>query len=240
MPKKIPSIRTFLAVPSIVAITGGFASSAIITSYFDNSGKSIDFISEKWAKSIAAVAGMKIETVGAEKIDTSRTYVIVSNHQSHMDTICLYATCPVPVRMLAKQELSKIFIFGRAMDKAGHIWITRDKSKKTDFSKLIHQVDRLKKASRSVVVFAEGSRCKDGKIQPFKKGAFKIAKHFNLPILPVAIDGTHKILPAKSFDIMKGQVKVTYNEVLETENYEIEELMEKSHGAIESCLNDNK
>ncbi len=233
---KIPNPRTIFSTPAIIALTGFFSSTAIVSLIFNKSGSGADFCAVNWSKSVARSVGMKVTSRGLENVDTSKTYVMVSNHQSHMDTIALYVTSPVPIRMLAKAELAKIPIFGRAMDRAGHIWITRDKSKKTDFKKLLNQVQRLKKFNRSLVVFAEGTRSLDGKIQPFKSGAFKIAKHFNLPIIPITIKGTHEILPAKTLRFSKGDVNVIFHKKIESNDSAVEELSERCHKIIADAL----
>lgn len=236
MSKNIPNLRTAITFPLIVLDAAFFALASILFSYTKKAEPFIDFCTVSWAKIIGWLAGMKVSKVGDEKIDRNRTYVMVSNHQSHMDTIALYITSPVPIRMLAKAELFKIPIFGRAMAKAGHIKIFRDKNRKTDFNRLIQGVENLKKSKQTVMVFAEGTRSSKPGLQSFKSGAFIIAKKFDLPILPVTIIGTGKILPAKTLTMYSGDVKVTYHDPIEVTDIEVEELKEKTHQVIGSIL----
>ena len=231
-PKKFPNPRTLFAVLITLLVTALSGTCAILVSYLDKTGRSIDWISENWSRGVAWAAGMKVEVQGLENVDPTQTYVVVSNHQSHMDTIALYCTSPVPLRMLAKASLFRIPIFGRAMARAGHIQVYRDKKTGTDFSKMLSQVEGLKKGNRSIMVFAEGTRSLDGMVAPFKKGAFAIASHFELPILPVAICGTRDILPAKQVSFKGGKVKVIYYPAISVDESNMETVREQTHATI--------
>lgn len=237
---QLPTFRTIVAIPGIFLTTGLAGFSAIVMSFLTRFTGAIDRISYIWASSVASVCGMKVRGQGMENIDPSLTYVVVSNHQSHMDTIALYCTSPVPLRMLAKASLFKIPVFGQAMARAGHIRIMRDKKAKTDFSRLLDQVETLKSAHRSIMVFAEGTRSPDGVVGPFKHGAFAIAQHFQLPILPVTIDGTHRILPARSLRFRAGTVRVSYHEPFEPGADSIKDLQARTRSVVTGPLEQDR
>ena len=236
MRKNLPNLRTFIVFPFVVLDTVFFAMLAILSSYTKKAGPRIDFCAITWSRILGRLAGMKVTKIYDDKIDVNRTYVMVSNHQSHLDTTALYISSPVPIRMLAKAELFKIPIFGRSLYKGGYIKISRGKDKKTDFGKLMKSVEKLKNANQTVMVFAEGTRNQKGGLQPFKSGAFIIAKKFGLPILPVTIIGTSKVLPAKTLTLIPGKVQVTFHEPIEIEDLEVEELQEKTHQVVGSIL----
>jgi 1-acyl-sn-glycerol-3-phosphate acyltransferase len=222
-------------MPWVGASTGLFASLSFFSTFVDSTGKSADLFTRAWAETIKTAAMMKMSTEGLDRFDPKRTYVVVSNHQSHMDTIVLFNTSPVPLRMLAKQELFSIPILGPAMKRVGHIEIDRSK-KGSDFDSLMKQVERLKQRRQSVMVFAEGSRSQDGTLKSFKRGAFIIAEKYGLPILPVAIHGTKDILPAKSLDMSSGKVTVAYHAPIEPEGKTVQELSEQTWKVIAESL----
>ena len=229
---KIPTPRTIAAVPVIIYSTAIFGSVAIVSSYVDKKGVVGQWCTLGWAEVLRRAAGMNLSVSGIERVDPNRTYVVVSNHQSHMDTVALYCSSPVALRMLAKDSLFRIPIFGRAMKNLGHIVIYRGKGKKTDFDRLYQQVRGLISRNHSVMVFAEGSRSQDKRMQPFKAGAFTIAHRFDLPILPVTIDGTFDILEPHTVQFHTGNVKITYHDPIETAGKSVEDLVNQTHDAI--------
>lgn len=232
----LPNFRTVICVPVILGATCLFSTMAIVFSLFDKKGRSIDFCAYHWGRTIAWITGMKITAHGRKNVNAAQSYMVVTNHQSHMDTIAIFCSCPVPTRMLAKASLFKIPIFGQALARAGHIKVNRGPGKKTDFSKLLSQVERLRKNGRSVVVFAEGTRSVSGEVAPFKLGAFHIAKQYDLPILPITIKDTKKVLPAKTLRFSSGAVHMVFHPPFMPGEKSAEELAvfvrEKIAGAI--------
>ena len=239
MKKQSLSIREHLAFPSILLATGVASSGCLLTSPLDKSGKIYDLITKNWARFVARAAGMKVSAVNVDIVDRERTYVVIANHQSHMDVIALTHTSPVPLRMLAKDDLFSIPVFGPALKRSGHIAVHRGRQHHTHVSDLFGDIERLIQAKRSIMVFPEGSRSLDGHIGSFKKGAFVIARHFELPILPIAISGTREILPSKSIKFHAGHARLVYHQPIETGDINLEKLIEKTHQTLEKTLAQN-
>jgi 1-acyl-sn-glycerol-3-phosphate acyltransferase len=139
------------------------------------------------------------------------------NHQSNFDIPVLLGCLPVQFRWLAKTELFKIPIFGRAMRGAGYVEIDRF-NRESAFAS-IEEAARKMKNGVSVMIFPEGTRSRDGNIRPFKKGGFIMALDSGAPIVPIVIQGTWPIMAKSSLRINPGAVTMEIGEPIETTGY---------------------
>jgi len=177
---------------------------------------------------------VKVKVKG--KFSKKQSFVIVANHQSYYDIFILYGWIRRDIKWVMKQELNKIPGLNFGSRAIGHIFIDRSSAKAA--LKSIAEAKAVLKDGICVVFFPEGSRSTTGEIGKFKKGAFKTALDLGLPILPVTIKGTNKIMPANTFDIFPGKVEMIIHEPLEIDNYtyeNVEELMEKVRDIIVSA-----
>jgi 1-acyl-sn-glycerol-3-phosphate acyltransferase len=237
----VPTPRSLIAVPGVVLATGFFAALQLLASLLDSTGRASDAIARAWARAIARVCGLSVKARGAEGVPADRTCVIVCNHQSHLDTIALLLTSPVPMRMLAKASLFRIPFLGWSMARMGHVPIARERADAAVLLRLRVAVERLIRRGQSVVVFAEGSRGEGDDLRPFKKGAFHLARTFGLPIVPVAIDGTGKVLPARTLRFRGGPARVTYLAPIEPTggdgaDREVDDLLAETRARIAAAL----
>jgi 1-acyl-sn-glycerol-3-phosphate acyltransferase len=129
------------------------------------------------------------------------------NHQGNFDILALFAGLPVQFRWLAKEELFRIPLFGFAMRRTGYIPVDRSDHKKAIRS--MAEAARRIRAGTSVIVFPEGTRSLDGQLLPFKKGGFVLAIDAAAPIVPVAIHGSHDVMPKHSRWIRGGRIRVS-------------------------------
>lgn len=199
-----------LAQCRIVLATIGWGNLAVILILLGFTGPVIDRITRRWARAVARAAGMTVTATGLARVDPAQTYVVVVNHRSHLDTVALYLTCPVPLRMLAKAVLFQIPVFGWAMRLSGHLPVERERTGRRTATIMRH-FERLRAAGRSLCVFPEGIRQREGTLGDFKMGAFAIAVAGRLPILPVSIEGTRRILPPKQLRFTPGVARVRYH-----------------------------
>ncbi len=181
-------LRTALIILYVIPATAVFSIIAIIVSFFSRTGNSVHIIARIWSKSILFVSGIKGEVQGLANIDPSRSYIYMSNHRSNFDIPVLLGCLPIQFRWLAKAELFKIPIFGRAMLGAGYVRI--DRSNRESAFKSIDEVAAKMKNGVSVMIFPEGTRSEDGNLRPFKKGGFIMAVDSGVPIVPVILQGT--------------------------------------------------
>lgn len=164
------------------------------------------------------IAGIKINVIGKENVPKDRPVIFVSNHFSHLDIGCLCYSLPHNLHYIGKKELIWTPVVGWYMWVAGHIFI--DRSNKRKAVKSISKAAQKINSGKSVVVFAEGTRSKTGKVEAFKKGAFHLAMEAAVDIVPVSIKGTYQVWKSGSFKISPGKVTVEIGKPVPHQNYD--------------------
>jgi 1-acyl-sn-glycerol-3-phosphate acyltransferase len=191
-----------------------------------------------WAWLNLGLSGTKTEITGMKKIDRHKSYVVMSNHQSHYDVWALIAYLPLQLRWVMKIELRSIPVFGLGCEKLGMIYVDRGDSARARESLEIAK-DKIK-GGASVVFFPEGTRSPDGKIQEFKKGGFVMALATDTPILPITINGSRFALPKGMPLLMKpGKIQVIIHDPVEVDGLTYEDrdkLAERVREIIEKDL----
>ena len=214
-------IRTLYISIWVVLATVVLGAVVIVLSFFVKSGNAMHKIARLWGRSILVVSRIKVTVEGLANIDTERPYIYMPNHQSNFDIPVLLGHLTVQFRWLAKVELFKIPIFGRAMRKAGYISIDRN-NRESAFRSLEAAAAKIKNGV-SVLIFPEGTRSRDGTIRPFKKGGFVMAIESGVPIVPVVINGTRAIMTKGKFRVNPGQIHMRIFEPIDTLTYTREE-----------------
>lgn len=158
-------------------------------------------------------------------LDARRGYVFMFNHQSHLDIPVLYATLPEQtIRFVGKTELFQIPVWGAALRRAEFIEV--DRGDRTQAVAALGRAAELVHDGVSIAIAPEGSRSRDGRIQPLKKGGFHLAIGTGAPIVPVAIRGTIDILPAGGRAMRGGvPVRVVVGEPLEVAGRSVSDLL---------------
>lgn len=205
----------------------------------------INRIVHVWAQDKLAKIGVKYKIFNPYKFEfnSDKPYIIMSNHASHFDIPLIYCTFPDDsVAMLAKKELFKIPLFGRAMKLAGCVSIDRE-NKRQAVKDLRHAIKTMLSGVR-LWVSPEGTRSVTGEIGNFKSGGFKIAMQAKAMIVPVTINGSNKILPTKSLNINLNQnVDIHIGKPIDTTSYKQEDLktlISDTKCAIQKNLNFEK
>lgn len=160
-----------------------------------------------WARSLLWAAGVEVELEGLEHLPPGRPAVIVSNHESWFDVFALVVHLPVDTRFVGKIELTRIPFFGRSWLACGHIAIDRSDRQRA-IESLREAGESLRREGASVVMFPEGTRSPDGDLLPFKKGAFVLALQTGVPVVPVGVSGSRRIMPKGSWRIRSGTIEV--------------------------------
>jgi len=189
---------------------------AICTAFVSGGGNGSHLIGRFWSRIMLFTAGVKVQVQGLDNINPKEAYVFAANHQSQFDIFTLFGYLPTQFRWLAKKELFRIPIFGAAMKTAGYISIDRT-NRKEAFKSIDLAATKVREGT-SVVIFPEGTRSLDGKLQPFKKGGFHLAIKSKRPIVPVSISGAFSILPKKGFRVRPQLVRVYIGEPLPTKD----------------------
>ena len=190
-------------------------------------------LTKLWAYTMLAVSFVRTEIKNKAKIVNGQSYVIISNHQSQYDILALVTRLGIQFRWFIKKEILKVPVFGYGLYAARNIYIDR-----SDITKAIESInkgmDRLPKGA-SVMVFAEGTRSDDGRIHEFKKGGFMAAIIRKIPILPVTVNGSRRIVPKGSLVVKPGKIQVVVGDPIETDGYTtaiVQELIDKTRQAI--------
>jgi 1-acyl-sn-glycerol-3-phosphate acyltransferase len=184
----------------------------------------------RWfGRRVVEVLDIQLTATGAERVAAGRAYVYMSNHQSHLDIPMLYATLPSPtIRMLGKKELFAIPLWGRGLRAAEFIEVDRSNHERAVRS--IEHAARLVRDGVSIYLAPEGTRSRDGRIGPLKKGGFHLAHGTGAPIVPVAIRGTLAILPRGGRVMKTGlPVTVTIGDPIPVEGRSLDSLMTQVH-----------
>ena len=164
-------------------------------------GNEVHHVARVWGRSILWVSGIKVKVHGFNPDWGKQPIIYMSNHESNFDIPVLLSGLPVQFRWLAKSELFKIPIFGRAMRGAGYIGI--DRFNQESAFKSINEAAGKLETGVSVMMFPEGTRSLDGNIRPFKKGGFVMAVDSAAPIVPIILRGTRQIMPKNSLRTLK-------------------------------------
>ncbi len=197
-------------------------------------GGTYDRAARSWARSALWAAGIEYRVIGLEHLPRDRPVVIASNHQSWFDIFLLAAVLPISVRFVAKKELKRVPLLGRAMRQAGHIYIDRQ-DRRAAFE-AYEAASRVIRSGLSAVVFPEGTRSRTGELLPFKKGPFVLAIAAQVPIVPAYCAATFTLLPKGSFRLRPHPVALLFGPPIETTGmgYEDRErLMQLTRDAIE-------
>jgi 1-acyl-sn-glycerol-3-phosphate acyltransferase len=204
-------------LPLMTAVTLIASTFAIILSIVVNQRIGSLVGGSYWSRVVGLITPMLVTVTGESNIDKKQSYIIVSNHQSAYDIFLLYGWLGIDFRWIMKKELRNVFAIGFACEKVGHIFIDRS-SPKAAFKSLEEAKIKLVNGT-SVVIFPEGTRTGSNTMREFKRGAFKMAFDLNLPILPVTIVDTHKVLGDGFFNLQPGRVKLKIHQPVQIDSY---------------------
>lgn len=196
-------------------------------------GRIFRWVTRSYSMTLLPVFGVTVETRGLSRVDRNVPYVFMSNHASHVDSLALAVSIPHPLHWVFKKELSKIPVFGWVLLSLGQIMVDRRSAAQSRTA--LSSAAAALKGNNSVLIYVEGTRSKDGKLQPLKKGGFHIALQAQLPIVPVRISGSHDIVPPGSLRVRPGRVVVELFDPIPTAGKteaDVPELMAKVRDAL--------
>lgn len=195
-----------------------------------------DRAAREWARAILWAAGVKVVLEGLENLQDDAPQIVVANHQSWFDVFTLAAELPVRYRFVAKKELGEIPVFGRAWKECGHISVDRG-NREAAVEAMEGAFQNVREERLTMILFPEGTRSPDGKLQRFKKGAFVLAVQGQVPLVPVAVVGSRKVMAKGSKRVRSGTIVVRIGKPIPTKGTTIRDrnrLLKDSRTAIES------
>lgn len=230
-------VNAFIALYSIVLCL-----CALVLSFFDRDGRKIHFhLAVPWARGILRASGIRVNATGREHVDRGTPRIYMTNHQSYFDIFALLACLPVDFKFILKQELMSIPLLGPAMRRAGYIGIERGDPRKA--VKSMNDAAERIRSGASVLIFPEGTRSPDGKLQPFKKGGFNLALKSGCDIVPVTIVGSRRIVPKGSLRVTRGSFDLAIDAPIPVTGYRrstVTQLMDKVRDVMQGRLEGRK
>ena len=182
----------FYLIPAITVYTIVLGAVSIVSSLFDRRGYFAHGCARAWSWLILKTTGVRVRLEGLERIKPATTYVFVSNHQSIYDTPVVFASLPYQLRIIAKMSLAKFPVLGWHLRRGGHLFVDRQHP---DRAGILARWRALVSEGLSLIIYAEGTRSADGHVARFKAGSFLLAIEAGLPIVPLAINGTRRVMP---------------------------------------------
>ena len=194
------------------------------------------FASKWWARIILATALIPVEVRGREHIVKGESYIFAANHQGAFDIFLVCGYLNVPFRWMMKRALEKVPFLGWGCKHAGYVFV--DKSNPGAVRRTYRQAEQVLLSGTSLMMFPEGSRSADGRMMPFRKGAFMLAEEMKMPVIPMTINGSYDILPkGKKLRLIKRhKLSLTIHKPVFFEDGEA--LREECYRSIRSALNE--
>jgi 1-acyl-sn-glycerol-3-phosphate acyltransferase len=224
----------YIRITGAILFTLVMAIVALIAIPFNHNGHWYHRVSRWWSHILLIICGLKLSTQGTERLVQGQTYIYVTNHASLLDIPVIVAGIPGQIRIVYKKELQKIPLFGWGLKWGSYIGIDRGRS--AEAKKGLDEAIQMIHRGASVLLYAEGTRTLDGKLQPFKRGAFNLAVSAGIPVVPLTINGTFSIMPKGSLAIRPQPVELIFEEPIPVGSEQGKEaelrLMEKVHAAI--------
>lgn len=181
-------------------------------------------------------AGVRVRLVGLENIEPGMQYIFLSNHVSNLDPIVLLPNIPGKTSAFLKSELMKIPLFGTALRMGKFVPVSRGNSREEAEQSVAVAADAWR-SGLHITIFPEGTRSTDGRLLPFKKGAFFLAEETGAPIIPVVISGTREMMPKGTLRIAPGEAQVKFLAPIQPPDAASrEDMMERVRSAMEAEL----
>ena len=218
-------IRGLTVLAAAPILTGLVSVVAIImVVVFRASATAVQVVPRYWGRIIAWLSGVRVQFSGTGHLDHGQPYIFAANHQSQFDIFVLQGYFDFDFRWLAKLELFKVPVFGYAMRLAGYVPVDRTNGRRA--VKSLDEAAARIAGGTSVIIFPEGTRSSDGSLLKFKSGAMVLAIKAGVPVVPVAIIGTHGVLPKGKLLARPGQVRIRVGKPIETKGYTLKQKQE--------------
>lgn len=218
----------------IIIITIAFALSVIIAMFIK--GKKVFYKFAKiWSKLLLRISNIKINIYNTADINNQNSYVYISNHSSLFDIPILLSILNLNTRIMYKEELEKIPIFGYCLKLSPFISVKRE-NKENALESFRNSIEAIKQ-NDSVIIFPEGTRSINGELGVFKKGAFLLALKSGKDIIPITIKDANKILPKGKIIINSTIVNVyIHNNIKIDNNLDTNKLINQVYNIINCKL----
>ncbi|MBT08638.1 MAG: 1-acyl-sn-glycerol-3-phosphate acyltransferase [Gammaproteobacteria bacterium] len=196
--------KWFAILPTLLLTTIVIGSCIVVMSALKVPPSGSQRLASFWARINTKVCLIKLEIIGLKHLQHDQSYILVANHLSLVDIYILYGFLGKNLKWVMKKELRLVPFLGQACVALGNIFVDR-KNTEFDLNALREAKENIKKGD-SVIFFPEGTRSRDGSLGSFKKGAFRMARDLEFPIVPITLHDTHQVLATDSIDWKPGKV----------------------------------
>jgi 1-acyl-sn-glycerol-3-phosphate acyltransferase len=169
------------------------------------------------------IAGVRVQTLGLDKIDPARTYIFMSNHVSNLDPPIMLPLIPRRTSVMVKKELFSYPLLGSVM-RLGEL-VPVDRGNRDAGIAAVRDAVKAIQGGLNMTIYVEGKRSFDGRLLPFKKGPFYLAYECKVPVVPITISGTEEVMPKARFAITAGTVTVQFHDPIEPADFGSRELL---------------
>ena len=195
----------FYLIPAISIYTIVLGAASIVSSLFDRRGRFAHGCARAWSWLILKTTRVNVRVDGLERLTPGTTYIFVANHQSHYDTPVIFSSLPYQLRIIAKDSLARFPVLGWHLKRGGHLFVDR---RNPDHTGILTRWRALVSEGLSLIIYAEGTRSRDGKVARFKAGSFLLAIQAGLPVVPLAVVGTRAVMPKGRLQTEPGDVQL--------------------------------
>jgi 1-acyl-sn-glycerol-3-phosphate acyltransferase len=229
----------FYLIPAISVYTIVLGAASIVSSVFDRRGYTAHACARAWSWLILKTTGVGVTVHGLERLEPGKTYIFVSNHQSHYDTPVVFSSLPYQLRIIAKESLATFPVLGWHLRRGGHLFVDRNNP---DRDGILRRWRALVSQGLSLIIYAEGTRSPDGHVARFKAGSFLLAMQAGLPVVPVAIIGTRAVMPKGRLRTEPGHATLVIHEPIvppaldEPTVRDAKALADRVHGIVSSTV----
>jgi 1-acyl-sn-glycerol-3-phosphate acyltransferase len=222
MKKTLERLRSMLfSIPAIAIFTIVMATISITCSLWDRAGHAQHRIARFWSHVLLALGFVRCSAYGIEKLDPNRSYVLVSNHASYMDTPAIVSSLPLQFRFFAKKTLFSIPFLGWHLTRAGHIPVIRGDAR-ASLKSMSEGAKMMRDRGVSLLLFPEGGRVPSG-MRTFKEGAAYLAIKAGVPIVPIGLIRTRDVLPMHTLVIRPGTVELHVGDPIPTAGMKLQD-----------------
>ena len=228
--------KWFIIIPTLLVSTLIIGSLIIGLCFLGLANFASNVLATFWARLNIFVSLVNVEVYGKEHLEEGRSYVLAANHLSLVDIYVLYGFTGLNLKWVMKKELRKVPVLGLACELMGHIYVDRSVTEKALES--MHAARERIQGDMCIVFFPEGTRSRTSELRPFKKGAFRMAQDLGVPVVPVSINNTNRIVPSDTLDWRPGSVSLTFHQPIPVDNNtDISKLATETRAIISDALN---
>jgi 1-acyl-sn-glycerol-3-phosphate acyltransferase len=218
MKKAVAILRTALVLLFLVCYLPLAAFAAFPWTFVTGNVRFLYWCGMFGARAAVRLAGVRVKREGLERLDSRATYIYMCNHVSNLDPPVVVPALPRRTSVLVKKELFKIPILGRAM-RLGSL-VPVDRTNRDAAIQSLRAAGDVMRAGINMTVFPEGTRSREGKLLPFKKGPFYLAMESGVPVVPMTILNSYELMPKGQDYALPGEVRVIFHPPLDPRNFQ--------------------